>query len=59
HSIFHVSALKKCIGDPESIFPIEGVGVNDNIASEYVSVHILDKRVKKLRNTEVVIVKVL
>ena len=30
HPVFHVSMLKKCIGDPESILPIEGPCVNDN-----------------------------
>ena len=30
HPVFHVSMLKKCIGDPESILPIEGLGVKDN-----------------------------
>ena len=29
HSIFQVSMLKKCIGDPESILPIKGFGVKD------------------------------
>ena len=28
HLIFHVSMLKKCIGNPESILPIKGLGVN-------------------------------
>ena len=27
HPVFHVSMLKKCIGDLESIIPIEGLGV--------------------------------
>ena len=27
HSIFHVSMLKKCISDHESILSIEGLGV--------------------------------
>lgn len=27
HPVFHVSMLKKCIGDPESILPIEGLCV--------------------------------
>ena len=27
HPVFHVSMLKKCIGDPESILPIEGLFV--------------------------------
>ena len=34
HPIFHVSILKKCIGDPESILPIEGTGVKDNLSYE-------------------------
>ena len=28
HPMFHVSMLKKCIGDPLSILPIEGLGVD-------------------------------
>ena len=31
HPIFHVSMIKKCIGDPESILPIEGRAVKDNL----------------------------
>lgn len=31
HAVFHVSMLKYCIGDPESIIPIEGLGVKDNL----------------------------
>ena len=27
HPVFHVSMIKKCIGDPESILTIEGLGV--------------------------------
>ena len=34
HPIFHVSMLKKFIGDPISILPIEGLGVNENLAYE-------------------------
>ena len=34
--VFHVSMLKKCIGDPESTLPIEGLGVKDNLSSEDV-----------------------
>ena len=29
HPFHHVSMLKKCIGHPESILPIEGLGVKD------------------------------
>ena len=50
HPFFHVSMLKKCIGDPESILPIEGLGVKDNLSYEEVLIQIIDRQVKKLRN---------
>ena len=34
HLVFHVSILKKCIGDPVSIIPIEGLGVDENLSYE-------------------------
>ena len=58
HSVFHVSMLKKYIDDPEFILPIEGLGVKDNLSYDEVPVQILDMQVKKLRNKEVVSVKV-
>ena len=36
HPVFHVSILKKCIGDPKSILPIEGLGVRNKISYEEV-----------------------
>ncbi|XP_069148280.1 uncharacterized protein [Solanum lycopersicum] len=59
HSEIHVSMLKKCIGDPQSILPIEGLGVDENLSYEEVLVEILDRQVKKLRNREVASVKIL
>ena len=47
HSVFHISLLKKCVGDPASIVPLERV------------VFILDRQDRRLRNTEVTSVKVL
>ena len=52
HPVFHVSILKKCIGNPESIIPIEGRGVKENLSYEEVPVQILDRQVKKLSNKE-------
>ena len=57
--VFHVSKLKKCISDSESIIPIEGLSVKDNLSYEVVPVEILDRQVKKLRNKEVASVNVL
>ncbi|XP_069150125.1 uncharacterized protein [Solanum lycopersicum] len=59
YPVFHVSMLKKCIGDPESILPIEGLGVKDNLSYEEVQIQILDRNVKKFRNKEVVSIKLL
>ena len=59
HPVLHVSMLKKCIADLESIIPIKGVGEKDKLSYEEVSVQIHDRQVKKLRNKEVVCVKVL
>ena len=59
HLIFLVTILKKCIGDPESIRPIEGLCVKDNLSYEEVPVEMLDQQVKKFRNKEVASMKVL
>ena len=32
--VFHVNMLKKCVGDPDSILPIEGLSVKDNLSYE-------------------------
>ncbi|TMX04247.1 hypothetical protein EJD97_010527 [Solanum chilense] len=59
HPIFHISKHKKCIGDPESILHMLGLGMDDNLSYEEVPVEILDWQVNKLRNKEVASVKVL
>ena len=59
HPVFNVFMLKKCIGDPESILLIEGLGVKDSLCYEEIPVQILYRQVMKLRNKEVVSVKVL
>ncbi|MCF8701880.1 hypothetical protein L3054_10855 [Corynebacterium sp. MC-10] len=59
HPVFHVSMLRKCIGDPSVIFPIEDIQVTQDLTYEEQPVAILDRQVKKLRNKEVASVKVL
>ncbi|TMW97475.1 hypothetical protein EJD97_005423 [Solanum chilense] len=49
----------KRISDLESILPIEGIGVKDNLSYEEVPVKLLDRKVKILRNNEVASVKML
>ncbi|CAN4123272.1 unnamed protein product [Withania somnifera] len=59
HPVFHVSMLRRCIGDPSCITPIEDVQVIEGLTYEEVPIAILDRQVKKLRNKEVASVKVL
>ncbi|WMV13738.1 hypothetical protein MTR67_007123, partial [Solanum verrucosum] len=59
HLVFHVSMLKKCIGDLTSIIPLEGLGVDESRSYEEVPVEILDQQVKRLRNKEIASVKFL
>ena len=42
HAVFHVSMLKKCLGDPTLILPVEGLGVDEDLSYEEVPVEILD-----------------
>ena len=51
--------IKKCIDDPVSILPLEGLGVKEDLSYEEVPVEILDRQVTKVRNKEVASVKVL
>ncbi|KAF3684086.1 CCHC-type integrase [Capsicum annuum] len=57
--IFHVSLLKKCIGDHSLVFPIEDIKVTDSLTYEEEPIAILDHQVRKLRSKEITSVKVL
>jgi len=46
HSVFHVSMLRKCVGDPSYITPIEDVQVIGDLTYEEVPIAILDHQVK-------------
>ena len=53
HPVFHISLLKKCVGDPASIVPLESVAVKGSISYEDMPVEILDRHARSLRNKEV------
>ena len=59
HLVFHVSMLRKCVGDPTKIVPIDDVQVTAKQTYEEVLIAILDRQVRRLRNKEVASVKVL
>ena len=59
HPAFHVSMLRKCVGDPTRIVPVNDVQVIEKLTYEEVPIAILDRQVRRLRNKEVASVKVL
>lgn len=59
HLVFHVSLIKKCIGDPTVVVPIESLDVQNSLYYEEVPVKILDYQIHRLRYKEVPLVKVL
>ena len=58
HLVFHISLLKKCVGDPASVVPLETATLKDCIYYKDVPVEILDRQFIRLKNKEVALVKV-
>ncbi|KAF3644013.1 putative membrane-bound transcription factor site-2 protease-like [Capsicum annuum] len=59
HLVFHISILKKCIEDHSLVLPTEEIKVTDSLSYEEEPVEILDRQVRRLRNKEISLVKVL
>ncbi|XP_074562535.1 uncharacterized protein LOC141819063 [Curcuma longa] len=59
HNVFHVSMLKKCIPNADKVIEPQAVQIQEDLSYESRPVQILDRDVKKLRNKEVPLVKVL
>ncbi|XP_070039513.1 uncharacterized protein [Nicotiana tomentosiformis] len=59
HPVFHVSMLKKVVGDTSLIVSVETIEVNEELTYEEIPVVILDRQVRKLINKEIASVKVL
>ena len=59
HPVFHVSMLRKCIGDPSRVFPVDDIQVTEELSYEEKPVAILDRQVRRLRTKDVASIKVL
>ena len=59
HIVFHISGMKKYIGDPSLILLNKVNGIRYSLSYDEILVQILDHQVHKLRTKEVASVKVL
>nr|GEZ33563.1 hypothetical protein [Tanacetum cinerariifolium] len=58
HSTFHVSNLKKCLADENLIIPLDEVQLNDKVHFIEEPMEIVDREVKRLKQSQIPIVKV-
>ncbi|GJT36759.1 putative reverse transcriptase domain-containing protein [Tanacetum coccineum] len=58
HSTFHVSNLKKCLSDESLAIPLDEIHVDDKLNFIEEPVEIMDREVKRLKQSRIPIVKV-
>nr|GEX31371.1 putative reverse transcriptase domain-containing protein [Tanacetum cinerariifolium] len=58
HSTFHVSNLKKCLSDEMLAIPLDEIHVDDKLSFIEEPVEIMDREVKRLKQSRIPIVKV-
>nr|GEV37370.1 putative reverse transcriptase domain-containing protein [Tanacetum cinerariifolium] len=58
HSTFHVSKLKKCMADEPLAIPLEEIQVDDKLNFIEEPVEIMNREVKRLKQSHILIVKV-
>ena len=59
HNVFHVSQLRKYVHDPSHVLAYEPLQINESLVYKDRPIRILDTRVKELRNSRILLVKVL
>ena len=58
HNTFHVSNLKKCLSDETLVIPLKEIRVDDKLNFIEEPVEIMDREVKRLKQSRIPIVKV-
>ncbi|GJV17004.1 hypothetical protein Tco_1362327 [Tanacetum coccineum] len=58
HSTFHVSNLNKCLSDESLVIPMKELRLDDKLNFVEEPVEIMDREVKKLKQSRITIVKV-
>ncbi|XP_074277497.1 uncharacterized protein LOC141601129 [Silene latifolia] len=59
HNVFHVSQLRKYVSDPSHILEMENIELDESLSYDEIPKEILDRKVRKTRNGETVLLKVL
>jgi hypothetical protein len=59
YDVFHVSQLRKYVYDPSHVIQVDDLKVRDNLTVETWPVRIEDREVKRLREKDIVLVKVI
>nr|GFB03199.1 putative reverse transcriptase domain-containing protein [Tanacetum cinerariifolium] len=58
HNTFHVSDLKKCHADEPLAVPLDGLHLDDKLHLVEVPVEIVNREVKRLKQSQIPLVKV-
>ncbi|KAI3708736.1 hypothetical protein L2E82_38151 [Cichorium intybus] len=58
HPTFHVSNLKKCLSDETLVIPLDEIEVNENLLFVEEPVEIMDREIKRTKQSRIPIVKV-
>lgn len=59
HPVFYVSMLRKCIGDPSLVVPLEGMGIIDSLFYEEIPIEVLDRPIRRFWSKDMASSKVL
>nr|GEX54478.1 putative reverse transcriptase domain-containing protein [Tanacetum cinerariifolium] len=59
HSTFHISNLKKCLSDKTQVIPLDEIQIDDKLHFIEEPINIIDREVKRLKQSRIPIVKVL
>ncbi|GJR14970.1 putative reverse transcriptase domain-containing protein [Tanacetum coccineum] len=58
HNTFHVSNLKKCYANEPLVVPLDGIHIDDKLCFVEEPVEIMDREVKRLKQSRIPIIKV-
>ncbi|GJZ71441.1 hypothetical protein Tco_0635292 [Tanacetum coccineum] len=58
HSTFHVSNLKKCLSDEPLAIPLDEIHIDDKLHYVEEPVEIMDRKVKRLKQSHILIIKI-